>query len=1060
MRSLSYAFLTSASFAALAVAAPATAQTPAPVIPGGDPCQAPADQRDPNVTCPPADSPAGEAVSQGAQVTPEDQGVVVVGSRIRRDRFNTADPVTIINRDAAVDAGFNSTAEVLQSVSVTGGTGQIGDTFGGLVVEGGGGVNTLGLRGLGPTRTLILLNGRRLAPAGTRGQVGAADLNVLPNSILDRIEVLNTGASSVYGSDAVAGVVNIVTLSKFNGLAVEASVQAPEIGAGTTQRYSITAGTSGERFSILGSIEMYDRNRITLGDQPWARCPQQRRTAPFNVNDSTRCFPLEEGGVTVNTIGTGFTFVDNPGADVAPGFAANPAGYYLYCNRWRPTSRTTTTLPGFECVGGLVYQSFMDTNPNTPGIQGSGFGSSTNVRDTFAPSMLQQDIISPTRNYTGFLTGTYDTDFFGNGQLYAELLVTRRKSQQNGQRQFTLDYAPNNILLLAGNGGLFNTVPLTAGTTTPRRLSSTIGVRVFADYGIYDSHQVQDFVKVSGGFRGDLPFLSSWRYDAYAAKSWADGTYSFEQILADRLAQSLNVRLVNAAGTPITTAGATLANTPGSQLACVDVTGGCVVAPAISAGIVAGQARTLAPAWFDYVTDDVVGHTSFREWTANLTLDGPLFRLPGGDAQAVVGMEYRKSSINDVPSSDAQRNNLYNFTSAPITKGTDSVWEAFTELEFPILRNVPFAEALTINASGRYTSYDSYGSDTTYKVGGLYSPTRWLSFRGSYGTSYRAPALFEQFLGSTTGFLANTTDPCHELFNETNATTLQNCQADGLPNNFLQNNSVTVIQRGGAEAGLEAETSKNLTFGTVIQPTFGPEFGNLSLAIDWFRIEINNGVSQLGAGFLATNCYNGTRPEFCQFVSRAPFTGPGTGALTVTQTYINVATDMVKGIDFTLRYDRDLGPGKLDMGANVVKIIDRVNQNDPAFAATHFEGSIGNPKWAGTGHVGYDWGSWYARWGVDYIGGTDDDFLNDDVDFPPAVYDFSVNDYWLHTASLRFEPSDRYSLTLGIRNVFDKNPPKITAEDPFVNTTSNVPLQSAWDFRGRTFFVNAQAKVF
>ncbi len=324
MRPLSYAFLTSASFAALAIAAPANAQTPEPVIPGGDPCQAPADQRQPGVTCPPADSPAGEAVAQGAQVTPEDEGVVVVGSRIRRDRFNTADPVTIINRDAAVDAGFNSTAEVLQSVGVTGGTGQIGDTFGGLVVEGGGGVNTIGLRGLGPTRTLVLLNGRRIAPAGTRGQVGAADLNVLPNSILDRIEVLNTGASSVYGSDAVAGVINIVTLSKFNGLAVEASIQAPEIGAGTAQRYSITAGTSGERFSLLGSIELYDRNRITQGDQPWARCPQQRRNAPFNQNDSTKCFPLEEGGVTVNTIGTGFVQLGTSPdpIDLAPGFAS------------------------------------------------------------------------------------------------------------------------------------------------------------------------------------------------------------------------------------------------------------------------------------------------------------------------------------------------------------------------------------------------------------------------------------------------------------------------------------------------------------------------------------------------------------------------------------------------------------------------------------------------------------------------------------------------------------------------------------------------------------------
>ena len=1038
MRSLSYAFLTSASFAALAVAAPANAQTPAPVIPGGDPCQAPADQRDPNITCPPADSPAGEAVSQGAQVTPEGEGVVVVGSRIRRDRFNTADPVTIINRDAAVDAGFNSTAEVLQSVSVTGGTGQIGDTFGGLVVEGGGGVNTIGLRGLGPTRTLVLLNGRRLAPAGTRGQVGAADLNVLPNSILDRIEVLNTGASSVYGSDAVAGVINIVTLSKFNGLAVEASIQAPEIGAGTTQRYSITAGTSGERFSVLGSIEVYDRNRITMGDQPWARCPRQLyRNGPGTsrgdgdfidpATGESKCFPLEEGGVTVNTIGLGTANVPAsvfpPGTDLTPPTSTA----VLRCNRWRPNANQLTgPFPGLECVTPLFFVSGVGT-----------FSGDLNYRDTFAPSMLQQDVISPTRNYTGFLTTTYDTDFFGDGQLYGELLVTRRKSQQNGQRQFTLDYPVASPLITAG--GVFTTPPPVVSGPT----ALNIGVRTFADYGIYDSRQTQDYVKLSGGFRGDLPFLSSWRYDAYAAKSWADGEYVFEQILADRLAQSLAVT-----------------QNPDGSFSCTNPVGGCVAAPPLTPGIIGGQFRSEAPAWFDYVTDDVVGHTKFREWTANLTFDGPLFRLPGGDAQAVVGFEYRDSSIRDIPSSDSIRGNLHGFSTSPTTIGSDSVWEAFTELEFPILRNVPFAEALTINASGRYTDYKSYGSDTTYKIGGLYSPTRWLSFRGSYGTSYRAPALFEQFLGATSGFQPNTIDPCHDLSNQDTAAVLANCQAEGLQLGFQQNNSVQVNQIGGAAAGLEAETSKNLTFGTVLQPTFGPEFGNLSIAIDYFRVEINDGVAQLSANTLLNGCYSDARPEYCQFITRDPFTGPGSAALTVDQSYINIATDIVKGIDFTVRYDRDLGPGKLDLGANVVKIIDRINQTNPDSDATDFAGSIGNPKWAGTGHVGYDWGSWYARWGVDYIKGTDDGFITEELGFDPDFYDFSVKDYWLHTASVRFEPSNRYSLTLGVRNVFDKNPPKITAEDPFVNTIANVPLQSAWDFRGRTFFVNAQAKIF
>src|SRR5438309_6427775 len=264
MRSFSAVLLASASFATLAIAAPAVAQTPQPVHPDRDPCQAPADQRQPGVQCPPADTAVGQAIQQGAvatRATPGGNGIVVVGSRIRRNSFNSADPVSIITRDQTVDAGFNSTAQALQSVGITGGTGQITDAFGGLVVDGGPGVNTLGLRGLGPTRTLILLNGRRLSPAGTRGSVGAADLNVLPNALLDRIEVLNTGASSVYGSDAVAGVVNIVTLKKFDGIKLEAQASVPEIGAGTEQRYSLVAGTSGDRFTIIGSLEYYMRTR-------------------------------------------------------------------------------------------------------------------------------------------------------------------------------------------------------------------------------------------------------------------------------------------------------------------------------------------------------------------------------------------------------------------------------------------------------------------------------------------------------------------------------------------------------------------------------------------------------------------------------------------------------------------------------------------------------------------------------------------------------------------------------------------------------------------------------
>lgn len=1037
MRLLSAALFSSASIAALALAAPASAQTPQAVHPDRDPCQAPADQRGPNVICPPANSTVGKAIQQGAVVTPagSDNAIVIVGSRIRRNSFNSADPVTIITRDATVDAGFNSTAQALQSVGVTGGTGQITDTFGGLVVDGGPGVNTLGLRGLGPERTLILLNGRRLSPAGVRGSVGAADLNVLPNAILDRIEVLNTGASSVYGSDAVAGVVNIVTLKRFDGIRPEAQLSIPTNGAGIEQRYSLTAGTYNDRFSILGSVELYNRERTTLADENWSRCPQQlflsgagtaRGSGDFidPATGQSKCFPLEEGGVTVNTVGTRlFASPGQPvgGPGVAPGF---PPGFNVYCNRWRPDAAVTGgPLPGYQCVSGFLY------DPSNPGRPGSG-QSSLNIRDTSSAATLRQDIISPTHTYVGFLTATYDTDFLGDAQLYGELLVTRRKSQQNGQRQFTLDYPRNSPLLPA------EFLPLQGAS------GAGTGIRVFADYGIYDSHQTEDYIKASAGIRGDVTLLKGWRYDLYGAKSWSDGTYSFEQILADRLAASLHV-VPNGSG----------------GFTCASALPGCIPAPMLTPDIVAGNARQTDPSWFNYVTSNVVGHTAFREYTGNLTLDGPLFHLQGGDAQAVVGMEYRHSYINDVPSEDAQRNNLYNFSSAPITRGSDAVWEGFGEVEFPILKDLPGAQSLTLNGSARYTDYRSYGSQTTYKAGGLYSPVKFISLRGSYGTSYRAPALFEQFLGSTTGFLGSTTDICNDLSpNNQSAPVLAHCQSEGLPIGFQQNNGVTVIGRGGADAGLKAETSKNLTFGGVLQPTFGSEFGHFSLAVDYYRIQINNGVSQLGVSTLLQGCYTGAHPEYCRFISRTPFTGPGTGALTVTQTYINISKNTVKGIDFVLSYDRNLGPGKIDIGAEAVRTLKFISQVDPDEAPTNFVGSIGTPKWAGTGHVGYKIGPWYLRWGVDYIGHTDDGFLTTPLGFSPTKYDFHVPDYWLHTATVRYEVG-RYSFTAGVRNVFNKNPPKISSGDPEVNTIANVPLQSGWDFLGRTIFMNLSLKV-
>ncbi|MCW1402129.1 TonB-dependent receptor [Novosphingobium sp. MW5] len=968
-----------------------------------------------------------------ASAPAEEGAIVVTGSRIRRDQYNTADSVQIITRSESTQAGFNSTAEVLQSTKVTGGTSQINDLYGGFVVNGGPGVNTVSLRGLGTTRTLVLLNGRRISPAGSRGAVGAADLNVLPNAIIDRVEVLNTGASSIYGSDAVAGVINLVTRRDVNGIEFEAQHNILEAGAGNSRRYSVVGGFSDDRWKFTGTLEYFQRDVLEIGDREFASCPRglygtngsDYGAADFlNPDGSVKCFPLDNGGVTVNTIGTPTfsTSFTSPSVFIAPQTRAlAPAGTAgIQCNRFRPNASVTTGLvPGYECVGGSYFSSA--TTFSTATLLG---GISTNIRDTFAPSMLKEDLVSPVKTYTAFGQASYKTDTLGDAEIYTEFLFTRRKSDQDGQRQFTIDYPLGSPLIPAAYRYAGS-----AGAATNTTNGAPIGVRVFADYGLYNNRQKVDFTRVNGGIRGDLPF--GWRYDMFAMKAWSEATYTTDLILVDRLAASFDVVAA------------------GSGFACRNAIAGCVAAPVLSPTVVGG---TFPADWFDFVTDPVTGITKYTETTFAANVDGPLFDLPGGKAQLALGAEYRKASIDDTPGSDSQRNNLYGFTSSSITRGSDSVWEGFGELELPLIRD-SFIHELTLNASARYTHYKSYGGEWTYKIGGQLSPISWISLRGSYGTSYRAPALFEQFLGRTSGFLSSATDPCNDVASLTNTLIKTQCLADGLAADFRQTSSVTSIGTGGAEAGLKSETSKALSIGGVLNPPIG-SFGTLSISADYFDVKVNNGVARLTASQVLSQCYNSPERVTCkpELISRN-----AAGALTVVSSYVNISDARVKGIDYNLRFGTDLLGGKFRLNAAATMFISRYSRTFPTDAIQETIGLLLNPKWTGTFDVNYAKGPFNFRYSLEWIGATDSTDYAAGFGLLQNRYLYKTDDYFTHAASLNIEASKNFDITLGVRNIFDKEPPQISAD--YTNLIGNAPLYSAYDIRGRTFFVGLKAKM-
>ncbi len=294
---------------------------------------------------------------------------------------------------------------------------------------------------------------------------------------------------------------------------------------------------------------------------------------------------------------------------------------------------------------------------------------------------------------------------------------------------------------------------------------------------------------------------------------------------------------------------------PDGSFSCANQTtfANCVAAPALNAGTIGGD---LPQAYRDYILQTTIGTTKFRETIVSGTIDGDLFKLPGGAVQVVVGAEYRAQKIDDTPDANAIAGNLLGFTAGVPARGKDNVKEAFAEVLVPIVRDRPFFENLVLNGSGRYTDYASYGSDITYKIAGKWEFFPGIGIRGSYGTSFRAPALAEQYLGATTGFIGGGNDPCGSdqfpadptTYTPNQQRTSANCAAVGIDvASFVQTNGITVFQRGGAETGLEAETSANWTVGAVLQPRLGDGL-SLSLSADYFHIKVSNGVSSPGGG--------------------------------------------------------------------------------------------------------------------------------------------------------------------------------------------------------------------
>ena len=975
---------------------------------------------------------AAETKADEAAKPAELEQVTVTGSRIKRTDFTSPSPVLIIGSEDTTLEGMLTTTQILQTNTLTAGSQQINDQTTGFVTENGPGANTVALRGIGSSRTLVLLNGRRLSPAGSRGQLAAADLNVIPSSIIQRTEILKDGASSVYGSDAIAGVINLITNKNIDEGRLSLSGNHVNAGGGETKLLAASWGKRFDQGNFSISYEFYDRKPLLVRERDYLNCAQDRlinvtsTTSPTSLNAATSGQSLDiidpaTGQSKCYNIFTGVVRLQggpNAGADYVADPTAVLNGGLL-----------SRDLAGYRRVGGSLATVISLRPGSTAAANLAAYKTLRAAVPQDNPRFGDRTFITPARRNSVFAEGSYELN--DSAKVYGEYLWNRRESSTTSFRQ------------------LF---PLVAATN----VGNTFGVAVQPILlAPLSSEQDVKFQRGVVGITGDIKsgFLQDWTYDAFVQRTQSRAIYGQDSFYNDRVVAS-------------TQAGA-------CQQSLITISGGtCVNVGWTRPDVIANGFWGMTEAERNFLFARDFGRTAYDQTTIGGSLTGKMFDMPAGAVSGVIGFEQRKDSIDDIPGPQSINSNAWGLTSAGRTKGSDTVKEAFTELEVPLLSGEPLMKRLSFNGSFRYTNYDSYGSDTTWKAGLNWQLFDTLRLRAAKGTSFRAPALYELFLANQTSFSAQlSVDPCINWAQSSNPLIQKNCSAAGIPGDYaaLNSSSATVIA-GGGRGVLDAETSENTTIGLIWTPESLP----VSAAVDWWRIVVRNQVAQFGASSIINACYtseNFPNDPFCTLFTRdtSPTSVRFRQVLEVRNSYVNISNQMVQGTDWTFRFDKRVGRTRFTANALVTYNTANRTQLFRTQPPVDQLGWIYNNKWVSNIDFRAERGPWTVSWAIDVFSPTSNDIryggnVFGGIGLPncatvtasqaaycvSALYEQSTHQHRQHSASVRYR-ADKWELVAGINNVFDKIPPQVSTGSGANRIGTSVAI-SNYDVLGRRAF--------
>jgi outer membrane receptor protein involved in Fe transport len=469
----------------------------------------------------------------------------------------------------------------------------------------------------------------------------------------------------------------------------------------------------------------------------------------------------------------------------------------------------------------------------------------------------------------------------------------------------------------------------------------------------------------------------------------------------------------------------------------------------------------LTAAQQNYLFYSPITQSKFTSQQSRATIQGPLFTLPGGEVRLAVGIEHRnetgKASSDEITQSQVPIGS-YIFP----TDGSFSTNEVFGELDIPLFKDAPFAAELSVNLQARYSDFSTFGGADTYKAGLVYAPIEDVRFRGSYGTSFRAPDVLELF-GGGFGGNGSATDPCNSAtgsIRNTNATVAANCAALGVPASFAQAATTLPIRSGGNPL-LKPERGETYTFGVVLAPRFVP---GLSVTVDYYNIKIRDAVTSVTGLLQQTlnSCYSAS-----DFLTRATnsldscfsFNDRSTSGdlIRLAAGPVNLDVLSTSGIDFAAQYNTRLDPlvpGALALNLRV-SYLDSYKQAGIEYVGTYLsgiDGATSNARWRGSAQVGYSADQFSIEWTANYVDSMRD-FSYGTTSVPTTNFlNYSgVPSYWSHDLLLKVTDIAGTDFALGVNNVFDKTPPYA-----FVSTRNT--LGTTYDQIGRYLFVTARHK--